>query len=68
MKIKYESVDGECKTETSHAVDLVDIFGTEIMQEIDAERTNKFHLIDFVHFYFVYYYYYYYYDHHHHHH
>ena len=32
IKIKYDSVDGECKAEISyHADDLVDIFGTEIM-------------------------------------
>ena len=31
VKIKYDSVDGECKKEISHADDLVDIFGTEIM-------------------------------------
>ena len=41
IKIKYDSVDGECKTEILHAEDLVDIFGTEIMQEIDAERINR---------------------------
>ena len=32
MKIKYDSVDSECKTEIPHAEDLVNIFGTEIMQ------------------------------------
>ena len=41
IKIKYDSVDGERKTEISHAEDLVDIFRTEIMQEIDAERNNR---------------------------
>ena len=41
VKIKYDSVDGECKTEISHAEDLVDIFGTEIMQEIDTERNIR---------------------------
>ena len=40
-KIKYDSEDGERKTEISHAEDLVDIFRTEIMQEIDAERNNR---------------------------
>ena len=44
IKIKYDSLDGECKTEISHVEDLVDIFGTEIIQEIDAEK-NKFHLL-----------------------
>ena len=33
--------NGECKTEISHEEHLVDIFGTEIMQEIDAERNNR---------------------------
>ena len=42
IKIKCDSVDGECKTEISHVEDSVDIFGTEIMQEIDAKRNNRF--------------------------
>ena len=37
INIKYDLIDGEGKTETSHAEDLVDILGTEIMQEIDAK-------------------------------
>ena len=41
IKIKYYVVSGECKTEISHEEHLVDIFGTEIMQEIDAERNNR---------------------------
>ena len=41
IKIKYYVVNGECKTEISHEEHLVDIFGTEIMQEIDAERNNR---------------------------
>ena len=41
VKFKYDSVDGESKTEISHAGDLVGIFGTEIMQEIDAERNIR---------------------------
>ena len=38
VKIKHYSVDGEYKTEILHAEDLVDIFGTEIIQGINAER------------------------------
>ena len=34
IKIKYDSVDGECKTEISYAEDLVDMFGTEVMPEM----------------------------------
>ena len=41
VKIKYSPVDGECNTEISHAEDVVDIFGTEIMQQIDAERNIR---------------------------
>ena len=41
IKIKYDSVVGKCETEISHIEDLVDIFGTETMQEIDAERNNR---------------------------
>ena len=41
IKIKYYVVNGECKTDISHEEHLVDIFGTEIMQEIDAERNNR---------------------------
>ena len=36
VKIKYN-----CKTEVSHAENLVDILGTETKQEIDAERNNQ---------------------------
>ena len=37
-----DSEDDECKTEISRAeIDLVDIFGTEIMQEVDAERNIR---------------------------
>ena len=37
-----DSEDDECKTEISHAeIDLIDIFGTEIMQEVDAERNIR---------------------------
>ena len=38
--VEYNSADGECKTEISHAENLLDIFGTEIMQETDAEGDN----------------------------
>ena len=41
IKIKYDSVDSKWKTEILHVEDLVDIFGIEIMQEIDAERNNR---------------------------
>ena len=41
IKIKYDSVDGESKTEVSYVEDLVDIFETEMMEEIDAERNNR---------------------------
>ena len=41
IKIKYDSVDDECKTEIPHAGDLVGIFETEIMQEIDAVRNSR---------------------------
>ena len=41
VKIKYESVDGECKIEISHAEFQVDIFETERVQEIDAELNKK---------------------------
>ena len=40
IKIKYDSVDSEWKTEILHVEDLVDIFGIEIMQKIDAEKNN----------------------------
>ena len=40
IKIKYDSVDGESKTEISLVEDLVDILGIEIVQEIDAETNN----------------------------
>ena len=39
IKIKNDSVDGECKTEISHSDDLTDTCGAEIMQEIDAEKS-----------------------------
>ena len=39
VKIKHYSVDGEHKTEILHAEDLVDIFETEIIQGINAERS-----------------------------
>ena len=39
-KIGYKSVDSEWKTEISHAEDFINILGTEIMQEIDAERNS----------------------------
>ena len=42
IKIKYDSVDAECKTKISHVEGLVDIFRTEIIQKIDAERNNSF--------------------------
>ena len=54
-----DSEDDECKTEISHAeIDLVDIFGTEIMQEVDAERNIRSVSSNWLClFYFVYYYY-----------
>ena len=41
IKIKYDSVDGKYKTDILHTEGLVDTFGIQIMQEIDAERNNR---------------------------